>query len=87
MNRSDLEKRIREIIVNYRVNAKWEPGERGRCYAVYAGPSLGRMRPNPDLKQVSGNLTSREANNLKIDLIVADLVDLFEQESKNVHEE
>lgn len=86
MDRAQLETRIRAILTHYRVNQKWIKGQTSRGYAVYAGPNTGRMRPNPDIRQISEVLSSREANDLKKDLIVADLIKLFE-ESNHVHEE
>lgn len=90
MDRAQIEARVREILGNYRVNQKWVPSQRGRLYAVYSGPNVGRMRPNPGVEQVGEPMSSKEANQFKNDLIVADLLDLIEniKESNNhVHQE
>lgn len=92
MDRAQLEARIREIMGHYRVNQKFirGPGRRNYSYGVYAGKNRGRTQPNPEVKQVSEDLTSAEAKVVMNNLIVADLLDLIEsiKESNNhVHQE
>lgn len=92
MQRDQIEARIREIMGHYRVNQKFRPS---RCkgpnytYAVYAGPNRGRAQRTPDVKQVSGELTSAEAKAERDRLIIADIVSFIEslQESNDVHQE
>jgi hypothetical protein len=90
MDRAQIEARVREIMGHYRVNQKFVrgPGRRNYVYAVYAGPNLGRSQPNPDVRQVSEDLTSTEAKALARDLTVADLVTFIEsiKESNHVHQ-
>lgn len=91
MQRDQIEAKVREIIANYRVNQKFAPGpgRRNYQYAVYAGPNTGRMRPNPNVRQVSEPVTSAEAKVIRDNLIVEDLVSFIEslQESNDVHQE
>lgn len=91
MDSAQIEARVRAILGNYRVNQKFirGSGRRNYVYAVYAGPNLGRSQPNPDVRQVSEDLTSAEAKALVKDLTVADLVAFIEEikESNHVHQE
>jgi hypothetical protein len=91
MSPEQIEARVREILGHYRVNQKFirGTGKANYAYGVYAGKNLGRTSPNPDVKQVSEDLTSREAKALAKDLTVADLVTFIQsiKESNHVHEE
>jgi hypothetical protein len=80
MQRDQIEARVREILGHYRVNQKFirGAGKANYAYAVYAGKNLGRTTPNPDVKQVSEDLTSGEAKALAKELTVADLVTFIE---------